>query len=156
MGLFQSIKNKLGIGGVNVSLQVPGQVAKDSNNLEGMITLTTKSEQEIKEMTVKMIEEYSTGKGDEKKTKEFELGVVKFPAAFTITPGETKEIPFSLPFSVLKSNNDELKEKGGVLGTLGKVAAFATSEKSLYFVIAEADVKAAALDPSDKKEIQLV
>jgi hypothetical protein len=61
-----------------------------------------------------------------------------------------------LPFSLLKSENDQLKEKGGVLGTLGKVGAFASNEKSKYFVNAEVDVKSAALDPSDKKEIRLM
>ncbi|MFZ1693248.1 MAG: hypothetical protein WAT74_08640 [Flavobacteriales bacterium] len=39
---------------------------------------------------------------------------------------------------------------GSILG------AFANAEKSEYFVEAEADVKAAALDPSDKKAIKLV
>ena len=156
MGFFQTIKNKLGIGGVKVSLQVPGQVAKDAGVLEGKITLTTKSEQEVKEIKVKIFEEYTTGRGDDKKTKTFDLGEVKIPGGFTLKPGDSKEISFSLPFSVLKSNNDNLKEKGGVLGALGKMGSFADNEKSAFFVEADADVKAAALDPSDKKEIRLI
>lgn len=156
MGIFQTLKNKLGIGGVSVNLQVPGQVSKDSGNIAGKITLTTKSEQEVKELIVKMTEEYTTGRGDEKKTKEFELGIVTLPGGFTIKPGDSKEISFSLPFSVLKSDNDQLKEKGGALGALGKVASFASNEKSQYFIKAEADVAAAALDPTDKKEIRLM
>ena len=156
MGFFQTIKNKLGIGGVKVSLQVPGQVAKDAGFLEGKITLTTKSEQEVKEIEVKIFEEYTTGRGDDKKTKTFTLGEMKIPAGYTLKPGDSKEIPFSLPFSVIKSNNDNLKDKGGVLGALGKMGSFADNEKSAFFVEADADVKAAALDPSDKKEIRLV
>ena len=42
------------------------------------------------------------------------------------------------------------------MGALGKVAAFASNEKSSYYIIAEADVKAAALDPTDRKEIRLI
>ncbi|MFH0895182.1 MAG: sporulation protein [Bacteroidota bacterium] len=156
MGFFQNVKNKLGIGGVNVSLQVPGQVAKDSGVVEGKITLTSKSEQEIVSYTVKMLEEYTTGRGDEKETKELELGKIKIPESFIIKPGETKELTFSLPFALIKSNNDELKEKGGALGTLGKLGSFANNEKSKYFVDADVDVKSAALDPSDKKEIRIV
>lgn len=156
MGFFQNVKNKLGIGGVKVELQVPGQIAKDSGIIEGKIFLTTKSEQEVISFKVKMLEEYTTGRGDEKKTKEFELGVFKAPAGFVIKPGDSKELSFSLPFSLVKSNNDELKEKGGALGTLGKMAAFASNEKSKYFVDATVDVKSAALDPSDKKEIRVI
>lgn len=156
MGFFQNLKNKMGIGGVSVSLQVPGQVAKDSGAVVGKINLTTKSEQELVSYKVKMYEEFTTGRGDDKKTKTFDLGTISAPLGYSIKPGEAKEIEFSLPFNVLKSNNDELKEKGGALGALGKMGSFADNEKSVYFIDAEVDVKAAALDPSDKKEIRLM
>lgn len=156
MGFFQNLKNKLGIGGVKVSLQVPGQVAKDAGTVEGKIILTTKSEQEIVSFKVKMVEEYTTGRGDDKKTKEYELGTTTGTCGFTLKPGETKELTFSLPFSIIKSSNDELKEKGGAMGALGKLGSFADNEKSKYFVDADVDVKSAALDPSDKKEIKFV
>jgi len=75
---------------------------------------------------------------------------------FAIKTGETKEIPYTVPFKILKSDSDELKEKGGALGAIGKLCAFAKAEKSEFVVEAEADVKAAALDPSDKQPIKLV
>lgn len=156
MGFFKNIKDKLGIGGVKVQLKVPGQISKESGIIEGSVLLTTKSEQEVVDMTVQLIEEYTTGRGDNKKEEEFELGEVKVPGGFTITPGEEKEISFSLPFSLVKSNADQLAEKGGALGALGKVGKFANNEQSSYFVDAEVDVKSAALDPSDKKQIKLV
>jgi sporulation-control protein spo0M len=156
MGFFQNVKNKLGIGGVKVELQVPGQITKNSGVIEGKITLTTKSEQEVVSYTVKMYEEYTTGRGNEKKTKQYELGKIKIPESFVIKPGDVKEFNFSLPFTLLKSSNDELIEKGGALGALGKMASFASNEASKYFVDADVDVKSAALDPSDKKEIRVV
>lgn len=156
MGFFQTIKNKLGIGGVKVQLQTPGQASKEEGTVAGKIILTTKSDQEIKDLTVKMIEEYTTGRGDSKTTKEYTLGETKIDGGFTIKKGETKEIEFNLPFTILKSKNDEMKEKGGVMGSLGKAGSFMDNEKSSYFVDAEADVKAAALDPSNKKSIKLV
>ena len=156
MGFFQNMKNKLGIGGVKVQLQVPGQIAKADGTVDGKVVLTTKSEQEIVNITVKLIEEFTTGRGDDEKTKEFELGSVVLPGGFTIAPGDTKEIPFTLPFEILQSNADDLKEKGGALGMLGKAAKFANKENSEYHIDAEADVKSAALDPSDNKEVKLV
>ena len=156
MSFFQNLKNKLGIGGVKVELQMPGQAEKVSGSISGKVVLTTKSDQELVKLKVKMIEEYTTGRGDEKKTKEFDLGEVSVSLGYSIKPGETKEVLFSLPFTLLKSSNDELKEKGGALGTIGKLGSFASNEKSEYFVKAEVDVKSAALDPTDKKPIRLV
>lgn len=156
MGIFKKFKDKLGIGGVKVQVKAPGQVAKDDGMVEGTVVLTTKSDQEIKDITVQLLEEFTTGRGDDKETKEFELGEVKLPGGFSISVGETKEIPFSLPFSLVKSNADDLKDMGGALGTIGKLGKFANNEKSRYFIDAEADVASAALDPSDKKEIKLV
>lgn len=156
MGFFQNIKNKLGIGGAKVSLQIPGQASKAELTVSGKVSITTKSEQELVKLKVKMIEEYSTGRGDDKTTKEYTLGEVNLPLNVTIKPGETKDVEFTLPFTILKSTNDELKEKGGALGALGKVGAFANAEKSSYFVVADLDVKSAALDPSDRKPIKLV
>lgn len=156
MGFFQNIKNKLGIGGVSVNLQIPSQVSKASSTIDGKVVLTTKSDQEIVSITVKLIEELTTGRGDDKKTKEYELGRVEIPAGYSIQTGSTKEVPFALPFVVAKSSNQELAEKGGALGALGKMASFAENAKSVYIVKAEADVKSAALDPDDKKEIRLI
>lgn len=156
MGFFQTIKNKLGIGGVKVTLQAPGNASKAEGKVEGKVVLTTKSDQDVVSITVKMIEEFTTGRGDDKKTKTFTLGETKITEGFTIKTGETKEVAYTLPFSALKSSNEELAEKGGALGAIGKLGAFASNEKSEYFVVAEADVKSAALDPSDKKSIRLV
>lgn len=150
------MKNKFGIGGVKVELRIPAQVSKEAGSVNGTVVLTTKSVQEVLTITVKMMEEHTTGRGDDKKEKEYELGIVDVPANFTINPGDVKEFQFTLPFQLLRSNADELKEKGGALGALGKAAAFANNEKSRYFVDAEADVKSAALDPSDEKDIKLV
>lgn len=156
MGFFQTIKNKLGIGGVKIAIQAPGQASKTDGKVEGKLILTSKSDQEVVSIEVKMVEEYTTGRGDDKKTKDITLGVTKISQGFAIKAGETKEISFSLPFSLLKSDSDVLKEKGGALGALGKMSAFANNEKSEYFIDASVDVKSAALDPHQRKEIRLV
>jgi len=155
MALLSKMKDKLGIGGVSVKLQVPGQVANDAN-VDGKLILTTKNGQEIVDIQLKVVEEFTTGRGDDKKTKSFDLGTITLPEKFSIKPGETKEIPFSLPFNIVKSNTAELAEKGGALGAIGKLGKFASNEQSEYFVKADVDVAAAALDPSDKAGIRIV
>ncbi len=156
MGFMAGVKQFLGVGGVKIALAVPSQAQKSKQQLEGTVVLTAKSDQHIMELTVKLTESWTTGRGEDKTTKEFELGAIALPAPFDMRAGEVKEVPFTLPFTLLKSSNDQLIEKGGALGALGKVAAFAGAEKSTYCVKAEADVKGTALDPSDSKEIRLV
>lgn len=157
MSLISSIKQTLGIGGVKVSLNVPGQVEMSKCQVEGNVTLSAKSEQQVLELTVNLIESYSTGRGDEKVTRDFELGKVNLTEApFQMKAGEVKEVPFVLPFKNLKSENDKLKEKGGALGMIGKAGAFANAEKSTYKMKAKANVKGTVLKPSDEKDIKLV
>ncbi len=156
MGFFKSAKDKLGIGGVSVTINAPGQISKDDASVDGSVSLTTKSEQEVVDMTVKLVEEFTTGRGNDKKTKTIELGEVTVPIDFTINPGETKEVKFSLPFEAVKSNAQSLKEKGGAMGALGSLSKMANSESSEYLIKAKVDVKSATLDPTAKQDIKLV
>lgn len=156
MAFFSKVKQFFGAGTVKVELTVPPQVTKTAGQLTGRIGLNAVSDQHILELTVKLTESWSTGRGAEKTEKQFELGKVMIAQTFEMKAGELRSFDFVLPFELVKSNADELKERGGALGMLGKAGAFANAEKSSYKVTAEADVKGAALDPSDDKEIQLV
>ncbi|CAL2103501.1 conserved protein of unknown function [Tenacibaculum sp. 190130A14a] len=156
MKLLQIIKDKLGIGGVKVKLRVPGQVDQQTGSVRGTVHLTSKSDQEITNMRFVFIEEFSKGRGDNQTVRNFELGESFHHDSFSIKAGENKSFDFTLPFQLLKSNADSLKEKGGTLGKVGSFVKFANNEKSAYFIKAEVDVKSAALDPSDKKEVKLV
>jgi hypothetical protein len=69
--------------------------------------------------------------------------------------GEQRNIDFVLPFKLLKSGNDVLKDAGGAFKMLGKAAAFVSAESSTYKVTAKADVKGAVLDPAVSKAILL-
>ncbi|MDA3862527.1 MAG: hypothetical protein PF689_01520 [Deltaproteobacteria bacterium] len=104
-----------------------------------------------------MVEEWSTGRGENKTTKEFVLGELDLVEDnFKIKPGETKDYDFNLKYEFIKSKNDKMKDKGGVNGALGKTGSFLDAEKSVYFVSADVDVKGTALDPGDKQKIKLV
>jgi hypothetical protein len=155
MSIIAKIKQFFGIGGVDVSLAIPSQVPKASRVIDGQIQLTAKSDQHILSIEVKLMEDFSSGRGDDEETREFELGVLNMNQPFDIKAGETRTVPFRLPFEILKSNADKLKEKGGALGALGKVAAFANAEESSFKVTVEVDVKDTGFDPSASKEIEL-
>lgn len=156
MGFFQKIKNKLGIGGVKIAIEMPAEISKEAGVVQGKFTLTTKSDQEIKTMKVSLIEKYTTGRGDDKVTKDFTLGTQKFEESFDIKTGENKVFDFNFPFKISQSNNDALKEKGGAMGAIGSLGKFANNEKSEYVVDVSVDVKAAALDPTEEVDVKLV
>lgn len=155
MSFFAKVKQFFGAGTVKVELTVPASVAKSGLQVPGKLTLNALSDQHLIDVTVVLEEEWQTGRNEEKQTKTFELGKVTLAQALDVKQGEQRVFDFVLPFELIKSNADDLKEKGGALGVLGKAAAFANAEKSRYRIKAEADVKGAALDPSDEKEIIL-
>ena len=156
MAFFSKLKQFFGAGTVKVELSVPAQVPKAAGQLGGRVELNAASDQHVLELTVKLTESWSTGRGDDRTEKDFELGKLTLAQAFDMKQGESRSFDFVLPFTLVKSDADDLKEKGGALGMLGKAGAFVNAEKSTYKVAAEADVKGAALDPSDEKNIQLV
>ncbi len=156
MGLFGAIKNKLGIGGVSIDFTVPSQIEKSAKQFSGNIKLTTKSEQEVVKMEAILKEEFSTGTGDNKTEKVFELGKWTNFDHFTIKPGEVKTFDFTVEFEELKSDMDKLSDKGGMLGGLGKGLKFMNQEKSKFFVEVNVDVKSAVLDPTERKDVKLV
>lgn len=153
MSFFSKIKQWLGMGTVSVQVQCPPSFSVSAGTISGTVTVTGKSDQVVDSIEVKLEEEFTTGRGDDKETKTYTLGQVKLPG-FEIKTGESKTVEFTLPFAYSKTNAEELAEKGGALGGLGKMAKFANAEKSVFEVRATADVKGAALDPDHKVQVQ--
>jgi hypothetical protein len=155
MSFFAKIKQFFGAGTVKVTLNAPATFNTNDGVIEGSVHLEAKSDQTILSLKIELKEEYTTGRGDEKKTKTFEIGEVKLEG-FDMKQGETKDVPFKLSYSYAKSDNEAMAEKGGVMGGLGKLGSFASGEKSEFKLWATADVKGAALDPNDLKELKRV
>lgn len=156
MSLFGKLKQGLGIGTAKLELEVPGQVAKSAGEVKGKVVLTGKSDQKVKSIKVRFVEEFTTGRGDDKKTREYELGALTLAEVFDLKKDERREVEFTLPFKLELSSNQSLAEQKGALGALGKVAVFAGGEKSEFFVKATADLDKVALDPDDSKPVRLV
>lgn len=154
MSFWSKVKNWLGIGGVKFDLQVNPSYSKQAGTVIGKLMVTSKSEQTIKEIKVTVEELWTHGRGEQKTKKNFELGVLTLPG-FTLKAGETQTLDFTAPFNLLKSQNDRMKDQGGVVGGLGKLGSFMDGEKSEYSVVAIGNVQGVALGPSDRKAIQL-
>jgi hypothetical protein len=145
MGLWGTVKGWLNIGGVKVDIQDLNQVVpKEGSHISGKVVLATKSDKTVTKVTCKFLLKKTTGRGEEKKTKEFVIAQRAVPGPLELKAGEERTLDLDLDYSLEKT----LKDMGGVLGGVGKLAAFATGEQEEYFVVAQADVKGAALSPS--------
>jgi hypothetical protein len=160
MGLWSTVKGWFNIGGVSVKLiEVENPFPKFDPVLGGTVRLTTKAEKEILSLEVRFVMEKTSGRGEDKETETVELGkystknVIASSYPFVLKPGETRDDAFVITdISMEKS----LKDYGGVLGAIGKVGSFLSSEKVEFYVIAEADVKGTPFDPTDRVKINVV
>lgn len=156
MSFFSKIKQMLGIGTISVKINAPGQLNAADGILKGSLLLTAKSDQKVKKIEVKVEEEQTIGRGDDKKTSFYTIGTWNNNLPFEMKTGETKKVDFEFQVQVYKSSTDQLAEKGGVLGGLGKMAKFADNARSEYKVKAVVDVDGAKLDPSDSVSINII
>lgn len=157
VAFFKKVKNFFGIATVVVTIETPDTFSENQGTIDGTIVVTGKSEQEITLVKIGLFEHWRTGGGEDKTEKHFELGGVDIcTEAFTIQEGEERKFPFSLPFSLIHSKNDEMAGQGGVMGAMGKVGAFLDQEKSTFKLVAMADVKAATFDPNCEKVLKKV
>lgn len=153
----------MGIGGASVTLQIPDHARKEDDFISGTVTLTTKSEEEIVDISIKLVESRTTGRGEDKKTNKHTRGEVKLPGGFIIASGDTKEFSFDLPFQAGAESKDLSGGevgfkgmKGDLLKSVGKFASMATNERVEHHVVVVADVKSAWRDPSDSQSIFLL
>lgn len=154
MSFFGKIKQGLGIGTASLELDIPQTFSRNASEFAGKVVLTGKSAQKVKSITFKMTEHYTTGTGENRTTKEYELGELCLNQPFDLAADERREIEFKLPFSLKLSSTQALAEKGGMLGAIGKVASITSNEKSTYQIHASADLEGVALDPNDVRTVR--
>ena len=164
MGLWDTIKGWFNIGGVQVLLwKYSEPLSKANPVIDGAALIKSKSGKRVLSLEIKFVEEYThqVGEGDDKrsKTDTTVLGLLKFPDhdpgigyPLDLKPGDQQEQLFTLHVAL----TDRLQNAGGVLGGIGKVAGWMTSEKLEYYLIAEASVQGAAFNTWDKKKIDIV
>jgi hypothetical protein len=153
MGLLSTVKGWLNIGGVKVKMEgVNPMVPKSGNQLTGRLVLMSKSDKHVNKVDYKFVLSKTTGRGEDKETKEYIIGSSSYNQPFDIKAGESKTLEFSIPYSIERT----LKDMGGVLGAVGKLGAFAVGEKLEYQVIAKCSVKGAAMSPGAHVDVTVV
>jgi hypothetical protein len=124
-------------------------------SLSGKVVVTSKSDKEVAGISFKLSETRQTGSGGDKTIKEFTFGETAIDRAFPLKTGETKETPFSLPYSYTSSLNDRLKQNGLAVGkALGGLGKMFQQEKSTFFVMVQTALKGNVFPPTDSLELK--
>lgn len=147
------VKKWLGIEGVKLELLLPEQVESETGLLQGRVRLQSLNPQVVYGIRIALIERYSRGRGQERLVDEYELGRTELEHTLKVLPGETRELPFSLPFQIVRSNVEAFGRKNFLYKGLAAIAQKAHAVRSEYRVEAEAQVEGVALNPFDKKAI---
>ncbi|MFT5168677.1 MAG: hypothetical protein ACI8P3_003922 [Saprospiraceae bacterium] len=153
--MFGKVKKWLGIEGVKLELILPEEVSRKSGKLKGILRFSSMNEQTVTYIKVVMVEKFSRGRGEEKLIDEYELGDIELKKEVQVPADESIEIEFELLFDLMKSEMDEMQDKNILFGGIVKTAKWINAVKSDFRVIAEAKVKGVALDPFDKKMLNL-
>ena len=153
--MFGRVKRWLGIEGVKLELDVPGEVREKEGAVEGVLRFYSMNAQTVTHIKVVMIEHYSRGRGKEKLIDEYELGDLDLFRNIEIPAHEEVEVPFRLPFTLIKSDVDSFGDRNLLFGGLANLARLTRNARSEFRLEAEARVKGTALNPFDKKQIHL-
>lgn len=152
-GCWNALKGWLNIGGVKVRFQeVDPRVPRSGAHVYGQVVLTAKSDRHVSALAYRLLMKRTTGRGQDKKTKETILGETVQDVDLDLKAGQKEALDFALPYSYGRG----LKDLGGVLGGVGKLAALATGEKDQFWLIAEADVAGSLFEASARLEVKMV
>lgn len=153
--MFKKVKKWLGIEGVKLELILPETVNETDAEIKGKIRFYSMNEQEINYVKVVMIERFSRGRKTEKLTDEYKLGEIILEQKIKIPKETPVEIDFTLPFELVKSEMDRLEDKNLIFSGLVKVAKKIRAVNSEYYIEADAKANGTALNPFDKKLIEI-
>lgn len=154
--MFGKVKKWLGIEGVKLELEVPEMAFEEVGSISGQVVFRSKHTQTVTSIRVLMIERYSRGRGKEKLIDEYLLGEITLKQRIVVPAEEPIAVDFTLPFALLKAPIDEFASRNFINKGLAKLAKTFRNTKSEYRIEAEAQVEGTALNPFDRKTIEVI
>ena len=136
-------------------VDIPEGRALANERLQGTLNLQSTNPQTGTGIPVVLIERYSRGRGEERLVDEYELGRTELNEVFEVEPDTVVERSFKLSFEPLRSEVDNWGDRNIFNRQFAKAARWMRNADSQYRVEAEAKVKGVALNPFDKKVVEL-
>ncbi len=149
------VKKWLGIEGVKLEIVVAPEQRQKLQQIEGRIRFQSLNAQTVAGIRIALVEKYTRGRGKDKLIDEYELGEISIDQTFEVPAEEIVEVPFTLPYKLVKSEVDQFGDRNLLYNGLAKAAKAIQAVRSDYRIEAEAKVKGVALNPFDKKFIKL-
>lgn len=159
--MWSTIMNWLGFGKMQVLLwKFSDPLKKSDPVITGAVLFKSSKDVKVKSLEVKVVEEYTwtEGEGDDKKTRSetTTLGSFKFPDRdpgigypHEIKGGAQAEQPFEVHVAV----NETLQNHG--TSTVGKMLDFTSSDKIVYYLVAEAAVEGQTWASTAKEKLKI-
>ncbi len=154
--MLGKVKLYFGIEGLKLDLDIPDSFSKEDKYLTGVLTLHSKSPQQLKRLVVTLKEVYHRGRGKDQRTNEYEWGKIEFTDILSIPANGKKIIDFRLPIKHQYSKVDEFGNRSAIFKKISSLAKMINKTKSEHFVEVAAHVEGTALNPSMKKPIRFI
>jgi len=154
--MLGKVKRWLGIEGVKIELILPEQVSGESSVVKGKIRFYTMHTQKVKSIKVTLTEKYTRGRWKNKLADLYKLAEIELVEDIVVPADDPVEVDFELPFSLVKSDMDEIGDKNFLFQKVVNAAKLLKNVKSEYTIEAEAEIEGTALNPFDKKEVNIV
>ncbi|MFT4567241.1 MAG: hypothetical protein ACI9FN_002206 [Saprospiraceae bacterium] len=151
--MLKKVKDWLGIEGVNVDLEVTEEFRLKDELVEGLIRISSQSDQFVEKATISLKEKYKRGRRKSKLIDEYQLGQQEILINKAIARDEIIEQVFQLNFSPIKSAMDRWGDKNFIFRGISGIAKLAKNAHSTYEVIVEIAVKGNKLKPYKKMEV---
>lgn len=153
--MLKRVKTWLGIEGVKIELLLPEHIKKNTGKIAGSVRLYSMSAQTVTSLHFKLVEKYIRGRRKAKLTDEYVLAEKEIPVLIEVPAEDAVVYAFELPFEILQSRMDELEGRNFILRGLVRTAKAVKAVKSEYRLEVEADVVGTALNPFDKRVIEI-
>ncbi len=154
--MFGKVERWLGIEGVKIEMILPDEVSGSSGVIEGKLRFESMHLQTVTKIKITLTEKYIRGRFKNKLTDQYKIGEIELDEKIEVPAHEVILLDFELPFTIVKSDMDELGDKNFVFKKLVDTAKALKNVKSEYYLEAEAEVNGTALSPFDKQQIRIV
>ena len=157
MGFFQKVKGFFGYGILDIDVQ-PNSTTIDRYNplVQGRVVITAKTDDFVEKITMKVEEVWQKKDINNNPVHErFRLGDLEIDVQKNVVEGEIFSVDFLLHLRLVKSFDDELRDKGGILGAAGKMSSLLKSEQSNFWLDTTVHVKSASFEPNKIVELFL-
>jgi len=154
--MIDRVKNWLGIEGVKLELVLPKVTRARDGLFAGTLVLLSQTPQEINQVSVRLVERYGRGRGQNRLVDEYVLGTFLMEKNLHVSPNMPAEIAFAFSFQLMTSPIDDFSRKNFLYKGVAGLAKKWNRVHSEYRVEAEAKVKGTVLGPFAKQFVQLV